>query len=55
MVVTFGKETCNKADITLTVDSATLTTKAQVVGDCEDNSKGDDNESIWQIDAIGPT
>jgi tRNA threonylcarbamoyladenosine biosynthesis protein TsaE len=42
-----------RLDITLTIDSATLTTKAQV-GDSQDNSDGDDNDSIVRLMQLVP-
>jgi tRNA threonylcarbamoyladenosine biosynthesis protein TsaE len=42
-----------RLDITLTIDSSTLTTKAQV-GDCEDDSDEDDNESIGRLMQLVP-
>jgi tRNA threonylcarbamoyl adenosine modification protein YjeE len=42
-----------RLDITLTVDSATLTTKAQV-GDSQDDSDEDDNESIGRLMQLVP-
>jgi len=42
-----------RLDITLTIDSSTLTTKTQV-GDSQDNSDGDDNESIVRLMQLVP-
>jgi hypothetical protein len=42
-----------RLDITLTIDSATLTTKAQV-SNSQDNSDGDDNDSIGRLMQLVP-
>jgi tRNA threonylcarbamoyladenosine biosynthesis protein TsaE len=42
-----------RLDITLTIDSTTLTTKTQV-GDSQDDSDGDDNESIGRLMQLVP-
>ena len=42
-----------RLDITLTIDSGTLTTKTQV-GDSQDDSDGDDNDSIGRLMQLVP-
>ena len=42
-----------RLDITLTVDSATLITKSQV-GGSQDNSDGDDSDSIGRLMQLVP-
>ena len=53
MAFTFGRETCTRLDITLTIDSGTLTTKTQV-GDSQDDSNEDDNDSIGRLMQLVP-